>query len=140
MGLGIPPLKINILLESSPLKSRILVRRLAVRWGCPDRALETVSGGKQAATTNDGFRRRVRRPLFIRASSCRINEDQQHMYIYIYIYMYLYIYIYIYIHIIVRYIVLYNSILSVISIYLFFSLSLSMCVYIYIYKYVSRVF
>ena len=31
MGLGIPPLKIEILLESNPLKSRILVRRLAVQ-------------------------------------------------------------------------------------------------------------
>ena len=30
MGLGIPPLRIKILLGSSPLKSRILVRRLAV--------------------------------------------------------------------------------------------------------------
>ena len=30
MGLGIPPLNIKILLESNPLKSRILVRRLAV--------------------------------------------------------------------------------------------------------------
>ena len=30
MGLGIPPLKFKILPESSPLKSRILVRRLAV--------------------------------------------------------------------------------------------------------------
>ena len=29
MGLGIPPLDIKILLESNPLKSRILVRRLA---------------------------------------------------------------------------------------------------------------
>ena len=32
MGLGIPPLTIQILLESNPLKSRILVRRLAVPW------------------------------------------------------------------------------------------------------------
>ena len=30
MGLRIPPLKINIILESHPLKSRILVWRLAV--------------------------------------------------------------------------------------------------------------
>ena len=30
MGLGVPPLKLKILLESNPLKSRILVRRLAV--------------------------------------------------------------------------------------------------------------
>ena len=30
MGLGILPLEIKILLESNPLKSRILVRRLAV--------------------------------------------------------------------------------------------------------------
>ena len=33
MGLGIPPLKIKILLASNPLKSRILVRRLAVARG-----------------------------------------------------------------------------------------------------------
>ena len=31
MGLGIPPLKIKIMLESNPLKSIMLVRRLAVR-------------------------------------------------------------------------------------------------------------
>ena len=30
MGLGIPPLKLKIMLESNPLRSRILVRRLAV--------------------------------------------------------------------------------------------------------------
>ena len=30
MGLGIPPLDIKSMLESNPLKSRILVRRLAV--------------------------------------------------------------------------------------------------------------
>ena len=32
MGLGIPPLNIKIMLESNPLKSTILVRRLAVLW------------------------------------------------------------------------------------------------------------
>ena len=37
MGLGIPPLKFQILLESKPLKSRILVRRLAVHVGAPRR-------------------------------------------------------------------------------------------------------
>ena len=31
MGLGIPPLKISIMLESNPLKSIRLVRKLAVR-------------------------------------------------------------------------------------------------------------
>ena len=30
MDMRIPPLKIEILLESNPLKSRILVRRLAI--------------------------------------------------------------------------------------------------------------
>ena len=30
MGLGIPPLTFKILLESNPLKARVLVRRLAV--------------------------------------------------------------------------------------------------------------
>ena len=30
MGLGIPPIKLKILIESNPLKSRIVVRRLAV--------------------------------------------------------------------------------------------------------------
>ena len=30
MGLGIPPLMINIMLESNPLKSTMLVRKLAV--------------------------------------------------------------------------------------------------------------
>ena len=33
MGLGISPLKIKILFESSPPKSRILARRLAVMGG-----------------------------------------------------------------------------------------------------------
>ena len=31
MDLGIPPLKFEIVVESNPLKSRILARRLAVR-------------------------------------------------------------------------------------------------------------
>ena len=35
LGLGIPSLNIKILLESNPLKSRILVRRLAVRRSLP---------------------------------------------------------------------------------------------------------
>ena len=35
MGLGIPPLKIKILLESKPLKSRTLVRRLAGKAAAP---------------------------------------------------------------------------------------------------------
>ena len=30
MGLGIPPLKLKMMLESNPMKSRILVRGLAV--------------------------------------------------------------------------------------------------------------
>ena len=30
VGLGIPPLQLKILFESNPLKSRILVRRLAI--------------------------------------------------------------------------------------------------------------
>ena len=35
MGLGIPPLKSNIILESNPLKSTMLVGRLGVvRGGC----------------------------------------------------------------------------------------------------------
>ena len=33
MGLGIPPLEIKKMFESNPLKSRILVRRLAVARG-----------------------------------------------------------------------------------------------------------
>ena len=33
MGMRIPPLKLKIMLESSPLKSRVLVRRLAVGRG-----------------------------------------------------------------------------------------------------------
>ena len=32
MGLGIPPREIKILLESNPLQSRILIRRLAVQY------------------------------------------------------------------------------------------------------------
>ena len=35
MDMRIPPLKIKILLESEPLKSRILVERLAVQTACP---------------------------------------------------------------------------------------------------------
>ena len=34
MDLGIPPFKIKIMLESNPLKSRILVRKLAVQQRC----------------------------------------------------------------------------------------------------------
>ena len=53
MGLGIPPLKIKLLLESNPPKSRILVRRLAVRYrGAPHRG----RGGSHAS------RRQAARP------------------------------------------------------------------------------
>ena len=36
MGLGIPPFTLKILIESNPLKSRFLVRRLAVALGKED--------------------------------------------------------------------------------------------------------
>ena len=48
MGLGIPPLKINIMLESKPLKSTMLVGRLGVLFpsfvvlGRPARILRTL--------------------------------------------------------------------------------------------------
>ena len=43
MGLGIPPFMIKILLESNPLKSRILVRRLAVPYSLA-RGHKTLAG------------------------------------------------------------------------------------------------
>ena len=57
MGLGIPPVKIKILLESSPLKSRILERRLAV----------STARGRTLEST-DGLNRR--RPHVSRAHAC----------------------------------------------------------------------
>ena len=41
MGLGIPPLIIKIVLESNPLKSTMLVGRLAVMWTFPVLIAET---------------------------------------------------------------------------------------------------
>ena len=43
MGLGIPPLRIKIMLESNPLKSIMLVRRLAVVLGKSAKVLLGVS-------------------------------------------------------------------------------------------------
>ena len=42
MDMRIPPIKIKIMLESNPLKSRILVRRLAERGPCN---MSSASGG-----------------------------------------------------------------------------------------------
>ena len=49
MGLGIPPLKIKILLESNPLTSRILIRRLAVGAGRPRRPGHAQNAGRDAS-------------------------------------------------------------------------------------------
>ena len=61
MDMRIPPLKIQILLESSPLKSRILVRRLAAHkaapGGCdrrPDgKGVRVVAGGGGSGGAKD---------------------------------------------------------------------------------------
>ena len=51
MGLGIPPLHINIMLESNPLKSIILVRRLAIKGAATIKVLEH---GMLQSVTNKG--------------------------------------------------------------------------------------
>ena len=51
MGLGIPPLKIKIKLESNPLKSKMLVRRLAV--GEEEVALHAACASKPASVAFD---------------------------------------------------------------------------------------
>ena len=53
MGLGIPPLETKIMLESNPLKSRILVGRLAVT----ERAL----GGREGKCRESGLDSRALR-------------------------------------------------------------------------------
>ena len=91
MDVRIPPLKMKIMLESNPLKSRNLVRRLAVapeRFGTPRRPPEAGTRGPYS---------------YVYLCVC--------VYIYIYIYMYIcihvYIYIYMYTHI---YTIIYNRI------------------------------
>ena len=111
MGLGIPPLYIKIMLESSPPKSTMLVGRLGVT--------------AQAHTDPAGLQRRGR----VRASTCiyiyiymYIERERDIMYIcmcvYIYIYMYTHIhaYIYIYTH---MYMYMYKDTLVVVCSYLF---------------------
>ena len=92
MGLGISPLYIEIMLESNPLKSTILVRRLAVQ------------GILKRTSSADGF--------FLRATSFA----GQHIYIYIYIYICIYIYIYIYMYV---FIYVYIYIMYTIYIYIY---------------------
>ena len=119
MGLGIPPLRIKILLGSNPPKSRILVPRLAenlllwawTRWPrCRAGRRRQRSGAPGAGS-----------------AGARCGSGAQHDYVYIYIYIYIYTYhaIYIYIYTSV------NSYLSL-SIYIY----IHMCVYIYIYLYI----
>ena len=80
MGLGIPPLRIKIMIESNPLKSIILVRRLAVR----------IIMTKLAAL------RGPRPVLRLRAhGSGDRSGPQQYMYIHVYIDKSRHIYIYI---------------------------------------------
>ena len=83
IDMRIPPLKIKSMPESSPLKSRILVRRLAVSV--------RVCLSQTLCTTGSSFARRLAvspiANICCEPSSCRI---------YVYVYTYLYIYIYIY--------------------------------------------
>ena len=89
MYLRIPPLRIKITLESKPLKSTMLVGRLAV-GRCRAR-LEAEAGPA-------GTRKRSRRFLFsVRAS------------LYIYIYIYMYMYTHMIILLIIMYITLYYT-------------------------------
>ena len=54
----IPPLRIKILLESNPLKSRILVRRLAIRKGgrCEEEPRALRSDSRSATDTRSSVR------------------------------------------------------------------------------------
>ena len=114
VGLRIPALRVKILLESNPLKSRILVRGLAVHdpetyCGAPSIAPALADGPKGSAE--------------VQLASCRPKSLSHHIYnTYIYIYIereiYIYIYICTYIH---KYIYTYTY------------TSTYMCIYIYTY-------
>ena len=57
MGMGIPPLKIKILLESNPPKSRILVRRSGVR---PIRAARIHANRNPGSRNSGGFHKSLK--------------------------------------------------------------------------------
>ena len=84
MGLGIPPLEIKIMLASNPLKSIMLVRRLAVRRRV------YVYGTVQCSRVKTSNRARTERAIN--------KEDTKRPQTCVYMYMYVYIYIYIYTH------------------------------------------
>ena len=128
MGLGIPPLKIEIVLESDPPKSTMLVGGLGVL---------IPAHGRQEARAVREFRGVGEEHL----GRHYLSNTYKCVYIYIYIYMYrslsLYTYIYIYIY---RereiYVHAYLYLYIYISIYLSIYLSISLYIYIYICMYV----
>ena len=89
MDMGIPPPRIQVMLESNPLKSIMLVRRLTVSG-----ALVGVGGSDFSSVGGVSPRARALSPLIQQYLSLYI-----YIYIYIYIYTCIYIYIYIYIYI-----------------------------------------
>ena len=103
MCLRIPPLKFKIMLESNPLKSTMLVRRLAV----PGPAFQEVrSSGLVPAAPGDRARQ-PRRTTHFRKTNLSLSlyiyiyihtYIHTHTYIHIYVYIYIYIYIHTYIH------------------------------------------
>ena len=104
MAMRIPPLRIEIMLESNPLKSIMLVRRLAVpshdttqRWHCvPDTATCATSAPAE-------FRRGYPQYLSIYLSIYIYIYIYTHTYTYtytcIYIYIYIFVFVFEYVHI-----------------------------------------
>ena len=104
MGMRIPLLKLKITLESNPLKSRILVRRLAVDFG------SLIVRGRPSPRAGE----------LLGARPAELNME-----LYIYIYIYIYTYLFIYLFIVFLFIIIY--------VYRSLSLSLYIYIYIYIY-------
>ena len=77
MGLGLPPLKLKILFESNPPKSRVLLRRLAVFPPSAERgAAQRGRAGEQVSTPNAGHPAQPGE-LQSRSSSCSILDGSR---------------------------------------------------------------
>ena len=133
-GLGIPTLIIKIMLESNPLKSRILVRRLAVAPTCTCRANALRYASSATLPERRATRHQIRclRCLQIRCLQIRVYRSGYTsrcicvcVCVCMYVCMYVCIYIYIYVCLSLS-----------LSIYIYTYVCMYVCMYIYIYIYI----
>ena len=115
MGLGIPPLKLKILLESNSLKSRIFVFAAE----SAKRRMDSSSGRRKVGVSSKmRIAHQARRQTRARHAAISISLSIFSLSLYIYIYMYIYIYIYVWCVYIYIYIYIYIHIYAYTHIHL----------------------